>query len=402
MDRVKISIIVPIYNVAKYLEKCILSIMQQTYDKLQIILVDDGSTDDSGHICDEYKEKDNRIVVIHKKNGGLVSARKAGIHMADGEFIGYVDGDDWIEPDMYEHLIRCMEETEADIIESDHYIENEISGEAKQVKSKLGYGNFDASDIIPIMLCDEEFNECRLQPYIWSKLLRKEILEPIQLSVDEGIGCGEDAAVIYPYILKSNKVYISDYAGYHYMQRSNSMTNTLEKDELQKSKRLIRYMQTCFGRSKYADRLLVQLNQYTKLILLLRCISFFDFENSKSFLTPFGGMAERSKVIIYGAGKLGQSIYHYILSSGLLEIVNWLDQEYVMYQSSGMPVYNPEIIKEMQGQYDKIIIAVSSRKAASSIRKYLLEAGVTEEYIIWLSDSFIDEENNILEQLLSC
>lgn len=400
MDRIKISIIVPIYNVAKYLEKCISSIMHQTYDKLQIILVDDGSTDDSGHICDEYKEKDDRIVVIHKQNGGLVSARKAGIHIADGEFIGYVDGDDWIEPDMYEHLVKCMEETEADIIESNHYIENEISGEVKQVKSKIGYGIFDVSEIIPVMLCDEEFNECRLQPYVWSKLLRKEILEPIQLSVDEEIGCGEDAAVIYPYILRSKKVYISNYAGYHYMQRSNSMTNTLEKDELQKSKRLIRYMQTCFVRSKYADRLLVQLNQYTKLILLLRCISFFDMDNNKSFLTPFGGISERNRVIIYGAGKLGQSIYRYILSSGMLEIVNWLDQEYVMYQSLSMPVYNPEIIKEMQGQYDKIIVAVSSRKAASSIRKYLLEAGVSKEIITWLSDEFISEENNVMERLV--
>ena len=93
------SIIVPIFNVSAYVRKCIESIVNQTYQNLDIILVDDGSTDDSGVICDEYAEKDSRIRVIHKTNGGLVSARKAGINIAKGEYSLYVDGDDWIEND---------------------------------------------------------------------------------------------------------------------------------------------------------------------------------------------------------------------------------------------------------------------------------------------------------------
>lgn len=95
----KISIIVPVYNVEKYLRKCIDSILNQTFKDFELILIDDGSTDESGKICDEYNLKDNRIKVIHKENGGLSSARNAGLDIAQGEYIGFVDSDDWIESD---------------------------------------------------------------------------------------------------------------------------------------------------------------------------------------------------------------------------------------------------------------------------------------------------------------
>ena len=98
----KISVIVPIYNVKEYLDKCISSICNQTYKNLEIILVDDGSTDGSATICDAFAKKDDRIVVIHKENGGLTSTRKAGVNIATGKYIGFVDGDDWIDEDMYE------------------------------------------------------------------------------------------------------------------------------------------------------------------------------------------------------------------------------------------------------------------------------------------------------------
>lgn len=110
-----ISIVVPIYNVEKFLEKCIRSIIAQTYINLEIILVDDGSTDSCGMICDEYKKKDNRIKVIHKKNGGLSSARNKGIDIAKGKYIGFVDGDDWIEPQMYRVLYDLVKKDNADL-----------------------------------------------------------------------------------------------------------------------------------------------------------------------------------------------------------------------------------------------------------------------------------------------
>ena len=113
---IKISIIVAVYNIEKYLPKCLDSILAQTYQNLQIILVDDGSSDSSACICDEYAEKDHRIEVIHKKNGGLSDARNAGLECATGEYIGYVDGDDWIEPEMYATMIHTAKERQVDVV----------------------------------------------------------------------------------------------------------------------------------------------------------------------------------------------------------------------------------------------------------------------------------------------
>ena len=115
LDKDKISVIVPVYNVEKYLSKCIDSILSQTYKNLEIILVDDGSPDSSPKICDKYKERDNRIKVIHKKNGGLASARNAGMDIATGKYIGFVDSDDMIAEDMYEVLLENMIKSNAEI-----------------------------------------------------------------------------------------------------------------------------------------------------------------------------------------------------------------------------------------------------------------------------------------------
>ena len=110
-----ISVIVPIYNIDRYVGICIESIIKQTYDNLEIILVDDGSTDKSPVICDLYATKDNRIKVIHKPNGGLVSARKAGVQNATGKFVGYVDGDDYVEPTFFESLYNAITRYDADV-----------------------------------------------------------------------------------------------------------------------------------------------------------------------------------------------------------------------------------------------------------------------------------------------
>ena len=112
----KISIIVPIYNSEEYLTKCIESIICQTYRDLEIILIDDGSTDSSPDICDRYKSADERIIVIHKENGGNTSARKAGLAIATGEYVGFVDSDDWIEPAMYETLYGICSENNLEMI----------------------------------------------------------------------------------------------------------------------------------------------------------------------------------------------------------------------------------------------------------------------------------------------
>ena len=106
-EQVLLTVIVTIYNVEAYIDQCVESIMNQTYRNLQIILIDDGSLDNSGNICDAYADKDERIQVVHKKNAGLVAARRQGVELAKGNLISFVDGDDWIDPNMYEYMIAA-------------------------------------------------------------------------------------------------------------------------------------------------------------------------------------------------------------------------------------------------------------------------------------------------------
>ena len=129
----KISVIVPVYKVEKFLDRCVESIVGQTYENLEIILVDDGSPDNCPSMCDKWAEKDSRIKVIHKENGGVSSARNAALDAATGDFIGFVDSDDWIEPDMYESLMMRIDETGKDIAVCSYY-SIEVSGERNECR----------------------------------------------------------------------------------------------------------------------------------------------------------------------------------------------------------------------------------------------------------------------------
>ena len=132
MSQALISVIIPVYKVEKYLDRCLESIVNQTYKNLEIILIDDGSPDNCPAICDEYAQKDSRIKVIHKANGGVSSARNKGIDVATGDYIGFVDSDDWIEPDMYETLIKNAEQYNSDISRCSYVISESMSGQTSK------------------------------------------------------------------------------------------------------------------------------------------------------------------------------------------------------------------------------------------------------------------------------
>ena len=136
VDEGKISVVVPVYNVEDYLDRCVKSIISQTYENLEVILVDDGSADGSPVMCDSWAQKDPRIKVIHKPNGGVSSARNAALDAATGDFIGFVDSDDWIENDFYELLMKSLAENGSDIAFCGYYVV-ERSGEKKGYKNLL-------------------------------------------------------------------------------------------------------------------------------------------------------------------------------------------------------------------------------------------------------------------------
>ncbi len=212
MNSPKISVIVPVYKVEPYLRKCLDSIVSQTYQNLEIILVDDGSPDNCGAICDEYAAGDERIRVIHKENGGVSTARNAGLAAATGDWIGWVDSDDWIELDMYEYLLKNAQEQEADIaVCSRHEVYRD-----RQVT--LGWDNVEPLDRETGL--KRLLENGAMQNTLWDKLWKRELFEG--LSFPEGRNY-EDIAIMHRLFLRAGRVVCLPGAKYHYVQRQGSI-----------------------------------------------------------------------------------------------------------------------------------------------------------------------------------
>jgi glycosyltransferase involved in cell wall biosynthesis len=217
----KISIIVPVYKVKEYLHNCIDSILKQTFTDFELILIDDGSPDNCGEICDEYARKDNRIRVIHKENGGQASARNRGLDVARGEYIGFVDSDDWIEPDMYELLYNLCSKNNCDIANCSSIIH--YQGQEKKI---INGGHpliiHDRNHAMRAMLMGELYDEV-----VWTKLIRKELFNELRFT--EGI-MYEDTDFTYKLIHKSNKVCCIGVPKYNYLKRENSTMDRAVKN----------------------------------------------------------------------------------------------------------------------------------------------------------------------------
>lgn len=207
-----ISILVPVYNVEKYLPQCLESIIKQTYKDLEIILVDDGSTDKSGEICDEYAQKDLRIRVIHQQNKGRSMARNTGIKASTGEYVLFVDSDDWIEKDMVEYLFEIVKNTGAQIALCGY---NNID---EKGQTKVTYEEQILSgEQVLVELCKDE----KIKNYLWNQLIERELLEGITFPEGRNF---EDILTIYQWVEKTKKVAFGKEAKYNYCRRKDSLT----------------------------------------------------------------------------------------------------------------------------------------------------------------------------------
>ena len=226
------SIIVPIYKVEKYLRKCVESILSQTFRDIEVILVDDGSPDSCPRICNEYERRDSRVKVIHKKNGGLINARKSGLEAASGEYIGFVDGDDWIEPDMYALFAEAIAKYSPDMVLSDFYYDyGDKLINSEQLFEQEFYDKQALKDkLYPKMLFSGTYYKFGVNPCCWSKVYKKELLEKNLPQADGRIKMGEDAAFTYPCLLDAQRVAAIKTPQYHYIINPDSMTKSYDKD----------------------------------------------------------------------------------------------------------------------------------------------------------------------------
>lgn len=226
MNKELISIVVPIYNVEKYLVKCIESLLKQTYTNLEIILVNDGSTDNSLSLCEEYRKKDNRIKIINKKNGGLSDARNKGIDVATGKYIAFVDSDDYIECDMIEVLYRDLKENNANISMCgfDKIYEDESLKDNKNEIIDYKFEVFDREKSIRELILDKKIHN-----YAWNKLYEKSLFNEIRYPFGKKM---EDIGTTYLLFNKADIIVNNPVKKYNYTQRKNSIVNTTSDNKL--------------------------------------------------------------------------------------------------------------------------------------------------------------------------
>lgn len=234
-----ISVIIPVYNIERYIGKCIKSVINQTYKNLEIILVDDGSTDKSGRICDEYAQIDTRILVIHKENEGLSDARNSGLEICKGKYIGFIDGDDWIKGDMYEFLYQTLTKYQADIAVCGHFVEDDegvYDSECADGSVKI----YNRRDAVCAVVEDKEIHS-----YAWDKLYERELFDGIQYPTGRYV---QDIFTTYKLFEKADRVVCNNQPKYYYYQRKNSIQRTrgnkLNWDQFCAYKEMKEYLQS--------------------------------------------------------------------------------------------------------------------------------------------------------------
>ncbi len=247
----KFSVIVPVYNVERFLRQCVESVLNQSCGDFELILVDDGSPDNCPRICDEYALKDGRVKVIHKTNGGLVSARKAGCVVAVGEYVVCLDGDDYIAPNCLDSFAKAIDEYSPDICLCGFYkaySENDVKC--------LPFENAG--------FYDKETIEKHIYPYlienkygryfsasIWAKAFRREIYTEYQTSVDSRIKIGEDQCVVKPCVFRAESLYVIDECLYYYRQNDESMTKSKGVFDLSVPKLIANHFEKEIGVSSF-------------------------------------------------------------------------------------------------------------------------------------------------------
>ena len=371
-----ISVIVPIYNVGPYLEKCINSICKQTYANLEIILVDDGSIDESSEICDRYVNQDERIRVVHKMNGGLTSARKAGIREATGKYTTFVDGDDWIEESMYETLHRDAVFYDVPVVLSGMFRENDSGVYTTLPATKCGTGLFE----------NERYENLRnhLRSFLnWSgcnKLFLSDLVSQELNKIDDDLSGIEDDFFSAGCIARANRVFVEEKVFYHGYDRSESETHRRHPDYYLMLHRALPYyyeMMSYGGKEMEKDLKQSCVSGVLRGIENIFPEMFFPeyyFENQNN-------LEKNANVVLYGAGNVGECFYQQIINKKMFKIVLWVDKNRNMSSKTQHAVEKPITIEKYE--YEYVLIAVLNKDNATSIVEELSEIGISKEKIVW-------------------
>ena len=380
----KVSVIIPVYNTAEYLPQCLESVMNQTSRELEIICVDDGSTDDSPRILSEYALRDERIRIIHKENGGLVAARKTGVLSAEGGYVAFVDSDDWIETNMYEQLFRLAEESKADMVTCGFFLEGNYTTMHTDTVSQGIYEGQNMSGLRDKAIYNLAEHSSGLKASLCYKLFKKELIQDAQCKIPNEITMAEDKMCLLTALLRCRSVYVCHQPFYHYRIRANSMVNTGSEEYLLKVYAVYKYLKELYQDPLFTKNMRWQAEIYITELLYKGINTLLGFENKNLlWIDPYWleRIPEHARIILYGAGELGKKYHRQLQSRGDLHYITCIDFSYKNLSSEEFVVESPEAVNDYE--YDYIVITIKNPQKAREVRDNLKNLQISEDRILW-------------------
>lgn len=397
----KLSVVVPVYQVEAYVSRCIESILQQSYQNLELILVDDGSTDLSGCICDKYAQKDNRIRVIHKQNAGVVSSRKAGAGIATGEYIVCVDGDDWIEADYIAKFVSAARNTKADVVWSisfykEHQRHTELCLAEVPDTAETGdwikdmeplpehmpavsVAGLSASGEWMLRLAKGDFGfQNEIEYSVCCKCIQTQLYRAVQNQVDEGLTRGEDLFFAILLLTEAGKICFCRNDGYHYVQRPASNTNNKSAYTYDKflllEETLQKFEKSLSGSWKSLNRIIRGYLTSTYMLY------FFGTRQAEGYLYPFKKIIKHSRIAVYGAGSIGENIISYLEQCSDYRVCIWADTNPVDRRCGSLAVQLVSRIPPACPDY--ILLATNRTGYIRQMRRTLKALGIADDRIV--------------------
>ncbi len=382
----KIGVVVTVFNLEQYIECCLSSILQQTYQEIELVVVDDGSTDSSGAVCDRIADSDRRIKVIHQKRQGPILARLHGVEHVTAEYVTFVDGDDWLDKNLYQMIMdrQMLKETDMVCFGIFRYRgENDVYRSACIFKEGVYQKTDIEKEMIPQLFWNSESCTYGLDPSLCSKIFRKELLQKHLNNVSGlDIHYGEDIAVLYPLFLECNRITIMEECFYYHRMRKRNVIPPYYQDVqyFEKLYRLYHYLYEKFSSCNYGEVLLRQLDYFYMYSVKLEKIKYGDLVFEERYLFPFDKIEKGCRLVLYGAGEVGQTFQRQLEKTHFCQIACWVDQNYHLYHKKEI-----QSIESMEKvEYDCILIAVYGRETAVAIKDNLIKTGVEVSKIIML------------------
>lgn len=380
-----LSVIVPVYNAESTLAECIDSILLQSFQDFELILVDDGSTDSSGEICEVYVKKDSRIKTLHISNSGSFQARKVGASQAKGEYVTFSDADDWIDQGAFASAMKIISANpDIDMVAYDMQFDKDGNMWIDLHDAGIYVGNQIKMLIEEGIMFDAIYGERKLNPSLCTKFIRREMYQDIVISVHDYLTWGEDVLVTYALMCKAKKIAICHEAYYHYRTNPVSSMHTFPSERIPQIIAFQKCMREQAVQSGCLDILENHIEEYVRGFVSLLVKNWFGIDIfAISYVLPAKYIPAGCRLAIYGAGNVGKSYVRELKLNQLADVVLWVDKEFALKPPyMGVKVETVETLAETD--FDVLLVAIANEAVAREIcEDAVVKFGIDKERIIW-------------------